>query len=148
MATERVQFLDAFRPRFCKSPKILNWSKWILLIDIPTQILLTIMGSIDYSSRWTLDVYVIAYIKEKPCTTNWYLSQKLYGNESQMSEQKLSENIYYWFPFTLIKNLKSLVSTRTKTVGIHLDSYNKKEPSKIANIEDAILLFPHQNTFY
>ena len=57
--------------RFRKWPWMLNWNKW--LVDIPTQILLTITGYIDYSSRCKLDVYVIAHTKEKPCKTNWYL---------------------------------------------------------------------------
>ena len=38
-------------PHFCQWPWILNLSKWTLLVDIPTWILLTIMGSIDHSSR-------------------------------------------------------------------------------------------------
>ena len=58
--------------RFCKWPWILNWSQWISLVDIPTQSLLTIMGSIDQSSRCELDAYVIAHTKEKPCTTDTF----------------------------------------------------------------------------
>ena len=54
---------DIQSSRFCKRPWILNWSKWILLIDIPTQIFLTIMGSIDHYSRSKLDFYVIARTK-------------------------------------------------------------------------------------
>ena len=88
MVTEKWQISDFFlpneswytniySPRFCKWPWILNWSKWILLVDIPTQILFTIIGSIDYSSRCKLDIYVIAHTKEKPCTIKWYLSQNL-----------------------------------------------------------------------
>ena len=57
-------------PCFCEWPWILIWSKWIFLADIPAQILLTIMGYIDHSSRCKLDVYIIAHTKEKPCTTN------------------------------------------------------------------------------
>ena len=60
MTTEIVQILNFFIrndfwytgiqiPRFCKWPWNLNWSKWI---DIQTQILLTIIGSTDSSSRF------------------------------------------------------------------------------------------------
>ena len=100
MATEIVQNLDYFLwneswytsiqiPRFCKCHWILKWSKWILLIAIPTQVLLTIMGStVDRSSRCKLNVYIIAHIKEKPCTANWFFSRNLVIEEGQKSEKK------------------------------------------------------------
>ena len=86
-------------------------------MDISTQILLTKLESIDHSLWCKLNVYVIAHTTEKPCTTNWYFSQNLSGNESQKSEQNLTENVYYQYPFTPIQNLKSLVRTRTLTAG-------------------------------
>ena len=43
---------------FWKWPWILSWSKCILLVDIPTQILLTIIGSIDYSFVCKLHIIV------------------------------------------------------------------------------------------
>ena len=88
MATEIVQILDFFlrkslysdiqSPCFCKWPLILNWSKWILLTDILTHILITIMVSIDPFSRCKLNVCVIPHTRRsEPCTTNWYISQNL-----------------------------------------------------------------------
>ena len=84
-------------PRFCKWLWLLNWSKWILVMDIPPKILLllTIFLSIDHSSRCKLDVYIITYTKEKPSWTNWYLFAKLTRNGSQKSEQHLSESVHY-----------------------------------------------------
>ena len=38
-------------PRFCKYFWISNLTKWILVVNIPTQILLTILLSIDHSSK-------------------------------------------------------------------------------------------------
>ena len=37
--------------------RILNWSKWILVVDIPTQISLTVLLSIDNSLRGVEWVY-------------------------------------------------------------------------------------------
>ena len=65
------------RPRFYKWPWILNWSKLILLVYIPTQILLAIIGFIDQSSRCKLNVYVIAPLKGNHAQKNWYVSQIL-----------------------------------------------------------------------
>ena len=49
-----------------------DWGE-LLLVDIQTEILLTMMGSIDHFSKCKLGVYVIAHTKEKPYTANWYL---------------------------------------------------------------------------
>ena len=57
---------------FSSDFEILNWSKWILEVDIPSQILLTILLSIDHSSRCKLKVYRIIHTKENPSTTIWY----------------------------------------------------------------------------
>ena len=68
MANVMLEILDGFlrydfwctgiqSPRFCKWLWIFNQSKWILVVDIPTQILLTILLSIDHSSRCKLKVY-------------------------------------------------------------------------------------------
>ena len=38
----------------------------MLIADIPTQILLTILLSIDHSSRFKLKIYIITYTKEEP----------------------------------------------------------------------------------
>ena len=39
-------------------------SKWILVVDSPAQILLTLLLSIYYSSRCKLEVYTIIYTKD------------------------------------------------------------------------------------
>ena len=51
---------------------------------------LTILLSVDHSSRCKLNVYKVSHTKEKPSKTNWYLSQNWQESESQESEQKLS----------------------------------------------------------
>ena len=53
------QYIDSQSPCICKRPWNLNWSKWILFADIPIQILLTIIWSVDHSSRGKLNVHVI-----------------------------------------------------------------------------------------
>ena len=49
---------------------IFSWSKWILVVDIA--ILLTILLSINHSSRCKLKDQVITNTKQKPSITNWY----------------------------------------------------------------------------
>ena len=79
MAIEIAQNL--FSPRFCKWP----WFWLRYKMDI-----------ISGHSNSYMEVYVIAHTKEKPCTTNWNLSQNSLGNyKSQKSEQNLPENVYY-----------------------------------------------------
>ena len=80
------------------------------------------MGSIDHSSMFKLDIYVIAHTKEKPRTIHWYLLQNLQAYESQKSEKNLDFDGWYIWTLT------------------------KEKSSKIPNIEVAILLFFHQNT--
>ena len=80
-------------PRFCKWPWILNRSDWILLVDISVQILLTIMESINHSSR----CFKIGRLRNSThqgegLHNKRYRSQNLQGNESQKSEQNLIEN--------------------------------------------------------
>ena len=54
-----ISDIRAFKVRvFCKWLWIFNWTKWILVVYIPTQILLTILLSIDHSSRCKLKVYI------------------------------------------------------------------------------------------
>ena len=69
---------DTQRPRFCKWHWVLNWRKRILVVDIPTQNLLTISLSIDHSSRYKWKVNIITHTKDKLSTTNWYSSQNWY----------------------------------------------------------------------
>ena len=86
MTTGIAQNLDSFllcefwytgiqSPRFCKWPWILNWSKWILLVDIQTQLLLTTMGSIYHSSRCKLDVYLIAHTHQSKTLYNKFVGK-------------------------------------------------------------------------
>ena len=113
MATEIVQILDVFlrnklwytgiqSPRFCKWPWSLNWSKWMIFeIDIPSQTLL------DHSSKWKLDDYVKAHAKEKPGTTNWYLSQNF---RAMKRASKWFIKMVLWGPNMAKKN-SSVTST-------------------------------------
>ena len=50
-------------PRFCKWLWILNCSKWMLVVGIPTKILLTKLLSIDHSSGCKLKVCETIYDK-------------------------------------------------------------------------------------
>ena len=49
---------------FCKWLRILNWSKCILVVGIATQILLTMLLSIDYSSRCKFRDYIQTHTQE------------------------------------------------------------------------------------
>ena len=104
---------------FCKCLWILNWSKQILfVVDIPTQNLLTILLSIDHSSRCKLKVYIITNTKEKPSTINWFFSRKIgkpmkVKRVSKIWVRRSSTSIQ----FTLIQNLKSLVKTWSLNAG-------------------------------
>ena len=82
MENAMLEILDGFSQEWVlmeqhsKSPflrVILNWSKWILVVVIPTEILLTKLLSIDHSWRCELNIYIHTE-----------------GNESQKSEQNLS----------------------------------------------------------
>ena len=102
MATEIVQILrnkvwytGIQSPHFYKWTWILNWSKWILLVDIPTQIVLSI-ESIDHSSRCKLDVYAIHSTHQREAVYN---KSKIFRNvfkaiNIKKSAQNLIENIY------------------------------------------------------
>ena len=64
----------------------------------------------------------MTHTKDKLSMINWYFSQNWLGDESKKSEQNWSYNVYYWYSFFPIKNIKSLVKTvnkdwyRTETV--------------------------------
>ena len=78
MANVMSDILDAFSlvyefwcsgiqsPRIYKWLWILNWSKWIFVVDISTQILFTILLSIGLYSGCKLKVYKITHTKGKP----------------------------------------------------------------------------------
>ena len=44
---------------------ILNWRKWILVVDIPPQGFLNVLLSFDHSSWWKFKVYKITHTKVK-----------------------------------------------------------------------------------
>ena len=73
----------------CKWPWILNWSKWVLLVDISTQILLTIMGSICHSG-----CLHNCTNQREALNSKLRSFAKFVRNESPKSEQNLIENIY------------------------------------------------------
>ena len=54
----------------CKVPVVASeWKfKWALLVDVPTQILLTTLLSLDQYLRCKLKDYRITHTKEKPFT--------------------------------------------------------------------------------
>ena len=97
----------------------MNWSKWILLVDNPIQILLTIMESIDHSSR-----YKIGRLRN-------------HGNRTHQREVLHNKLI----PFAKFVRQWSQKSEQN-LIGTHTE----EKPSKISNIEVAILLSSYQNT--
>ena len=72
MATEMVKLLrNEFDTPVFKVLVFASALTFELKVDIPTQILLTMMELIDHSSRCKLKVYpVIAHTKDKPSTAN------------------------------------------------------------------------------
>ena len=49
---------------------LIEVNEYLIVVDILTQILLTILLSIDYFSRCKLNVYIITHTKGKPSATN------------------------------------------------------------------------------
>ena len=127
-------------PHFYKWLWISNWSKWILVVDIPTQILLTILLFIDHSSWCKLKVYKIIHTKEKPCTTNLYFSQKLVRQWNSREWVKfVLECILQIFIYS---NSKFKVTYKNADFECHyIRTHTKQKPSKISNIKFSILPF-------
>ena len=97
---------------------------WILVVDIPTQILHTILLPIDHSSRCKLKVYIIILTKEKPSTTNWYFCKLVRRWKSkQWAKFELEQNSKFELECVLPifiysnSNLKSLIKMRTSNAG-------------------------------
>ena len=120
MATEFKKEIDFFlgnefwyigsqSPHFCKWPIILKLSKWILLLDIPSPILRTIMPSVN--------VYVLGHTKEKPSQRLMPCVKVAEQYEIQKSEQNLSWKCILLISILPIQNWKFLLRTRTLTVG-------------------------------
>ena len=93
---------------FCKWLWILNWTKWILLVDSITQILNTILIYIYHSL-----VYIIIHTKEKLSTTNLYFSQKLVRQWNSKEWVKFGLECLLLIFIYSDSNLKLLVKTRT-----------------------------------
>ena len=53
-----------------------------IIVDIPTQFLLTILLSTDQSLKSSLKIYLIAYTKKETIYNKLIFSQNWYGNES------------------------------------------------------------------
>ena len=123
------------------------WSKWILVVDIQTQILLTILLLIDHFSRCKLKVYIITHTKKKPFTTNWFFFSKIVKvmkvkRVSKIWARMCTTNIHL-LQFKFISHLLK----RGLWMPVHQDSYGTKEkPSKITNITFVILPF-YQKTY-
>ena len=90
----------------------LDPSKLISVVDIPTQILLTILLSIDNSSRGKLKV--CTHTKENPSTIKYDISRKIGKPIKVKRMSKIWVRISTTKIFTPIQNLKSLVKTRAK----------------------------------
>ena len=137
---------------FCKWPWILNWSKWILVVDIPTQILITIQLSIDHSSRCKLKVYIITHTKEKPSATNWYFRKRQWKSK-EWAKVEL-ECLLLIFSYSnskfkvTCKNADFLmIPDVPATSGIrYIRNHTKEKPSKMSNITFAIFPFYQKNT--
>ena len=106
--------------RFWKWICILNWNEWILLVNIPTQILLTIFLSMDHSLRLIKKVCIISQTKEKPYTTKncffcfcfcfFFVSQ----NYRQDNKSQESVKAWIWMSTTNIFMLQSKIYKKSK----------------------------------
>ena len=83
---------SAFLPMTFNFELQMNWSKGVLVVNIPTKILLTIFCFIGSSVWRKLKVYIITHTKQKPFTINVYLFQNCQSNEIQKKESNTCTN--------------------------------------------------------
>ena len=112
----------------------------ILVVDIPTQILLTKFLSIDHSSMYKLKVCIITHTKEKPSTTidiffaQWVKQWKAIERAKFSLKCLLSICIY--------SNSKSRVTcTKAHFECQYIRTHTKEKQSKISKITFAICHF-------
>ena len=131
--------------RFCKWLWILNWSKWILVVDIPTQILLTILLFIDNSLRCKLKVYIITHTKRNHlrqidvCLFGFFFAKLVRQWKSKEWTKCELECLLIFI--TPIQNLKSHVKTWPLNECQYIKTHTKEKPSKMSNITFTILPF-------
>ena len=122
----------------------MNWSKWILVVDILTQVLLTLLTFIALLISRKVSIYGgwflfgVSYYVTIQFITWRVINGKQYG------EQDFSLNIFYWYSFASIQNSKSLA--KNKTVNAWTSEFIlKKKTLKISIVTFVILHFSHQN---
>ena len=106
--------------------------KWILVVDIPTKNLLTILLSIDYSWRCKLKVYIITHIKEKSSMTHWYFFAK---SVKAMKVKRVSK-IWVRMSTTNIHLLQCKIQVTCKNADFecwYIKTHNKEKPSKMVH---------------
>ena len=96
---------------------ILNKCQWILVVGITTQTLLTILLSIDHSSRCKLKVNTINHTKEKPYKTDWYFPQITKAIIIVKRVRTFRVRMSTITSFTPIQNLKSFFKMRDLKTG-------------------------------
>ena len=115
------------------------------VVDIPTQILLTILLSIDYSSRCELKVYIIAYNNNNKNIYDILIFFAKLLRQWQKSEQNVSLNVYCYYLF-IYSNSKSLVEIRTSNASTSGLIPKRNHLKFYRNITYAILSFIRNNT--
>ena len=110
----------------------------IISSDIPTQILLTILLSIDRIFNVLIEsLHNNSHQKETIYDKLMFLAKLV---RRRKSEQNLSKNVYYKYSFTPVQNWKSLVKNEEFECR-YIRTQTKKKPSKISDITFAILPF-------
>ena len=116
---------------------VLNWSKWMLVVDIPTQILLTILLFIDYSSRCKLKVYLITHTKRETITKKLMFFIKLVKAMKVKRVSKILECLLLKFIY-----FNSKFHATCENVDFecqYIRTHTKDKPSKINKTTFAIL---------
>ena len=133
--------------RFCKWPWILNWSKWILVVDIPTQILLTVLLSIDPSSRCKLKVWALQS-HQRETIYDMVFFAKLVGQwkSKEWAKYELECLLLTWLKFIYSHSKFKVICKNADFECRYIRTHTKEKPSKISNIAFAILPF-HQKKY-
>ena len=120
--------------RFCKWVWIMNWSEWILIVDIRTQILLTILLSIDHSSKCKLKDYIITHTMPK---RNHSPQIDSVSKTCQSIKVKRESKIWVRISTIYVLNLKFkfIISTCR-----YISTHTKENLSHLPNITSAISL--------
>ena len=112
---------------------------YIVVVDTLTQILLTILLSIDQFSRSKLKFHIITHTKEKSSTTNWYFFAKLVGQCKSKEWAKFKFECLLLL-ICIYSNSKYKVTCKNVDFNCrYIGTHTKEKPSRISNI--AILPF-------